>query len=396
MKVIRDPLHGHIEVDKVGLKLLDTKEMQRLRRVRQLGFTYLVYPGANHTRFEHSLGTYHLTDLLLKQLKLESEELKAAALLHDICHGPYSHVTERVISRYTKKTHEDVGDTISKGQIGEVLEEFCINPNDVADHIKGTSNLQILHSEIDVDRMDYLIRDAYYTGVAFGMVDHMRLIHEMDVIGGKLVVKIEGIQAVESLLVSRFLMRPTVYFHHVSRIAESMLTGALDHMIENRQIDVSALRGMDDYELNMVMRGSEGYSREIIEMINNRRLFKRAIFAGPESINIGSLIKENRKILEKEIAERSGVDEKYVILDIPKEPKMEEMKANIVIGGDVKRLDDVSELVKMLELAQWENYRVGVYTLKEHKEDVAKASRDILNVSKTSKQQFLEEFAKDS
>ena len=395
MKVIRDPLHGHVEVDKVGLKLLDTKEMQRLRRVRQLGFTYLVYPGANHTRFEHSLGTYHLTDLLLKQLKIEGEELKAAALLHDIGHGPYSHVTERVISRYTKKTHEDVRDTISKGQIGEVLEEFFINPNDVADHIKGTSNLQILHSEIDVDRMDYLIRDAYYTGVAFGMVDHMRLIHEMDIIGGKLVVKIEGIQAVESLLVSRFLMRPTVYFHHVSRIAESMLTGALDHMIENGQLDVGALRSMDDYELNMIMRGSEGYSREIIERINNRRLFKRAIFVGPRSINIASLIRENRKILEKEIAERSGVDEKYVILDIPKEPKMEEMKANIVIGEDVKRLDDVSQLVKMLELAQWENYRVGVYTPKEHKEDVAKAARDILNVHKIPKQQFLEEFTND-
>ncbi|MDY6865179.1 MAG: HD domain-containing protein [Halobacteriota archaeon] len=381
-------------MNKIGLKLLDTEEMQRLRRIRQLGFTYLVYPGANHTRFEHSLGTYYLTDILLKQLNIEGEEQKVAALLHDVCHGPYSHVTENIITQYTKKTHEDVRETISRGQIGEILEEFSINPKDVSDYITGASGLRILHSEIDVDRMDYLVRDAYYTGVAFGMVDHMRLIHEMDIIGGKLVVKIKGIQAVESLLVSRFLMRPTVYFHHVSRIAESMLAKALNTMIEDGNLDVLDLRAMDDYELNMTMRNSEGYSREIIEMINNRNLFKRAIYAGVDSINIGSLRKENRKLLEREIAKRSGVDEKYVILDIPKEPKMEEMKANIVIGDDVKRLDEVSELVKMLELAQWENYKIGVYTLKKYKENVARAACDILNVGKKPKQQFLGEFTK--
>ncbi|MDY6931594.1 MAG: HD domain-containing protein [Halobacteriota archaeon] len=396
MKVIRDPIHGHVEVDEVGLKLLDTEEMQRLRRIRQLGFTYLVYPGANHTRFEHSLGTYHLANILIKQLKIECEELNAAALLHDICHGPYSHVTENVIFQYTKKTHEDVGDTITKGKIGEILKDFSIDPKVVSDYITGISGLRILHSEIDVDRMDYLIRDAYYTGVSFGMVDNTRLIHVMDVINGKLVVKIEGIQAVESLLVSRFLMRPTVYFHHVSRIAESMMVKALNHMIDEEKLDVFELRVMDDYELNTKMRQSEGYSQEIIEMINNRNLFKRAIYAGVDSINIGSLRKENRRLLEKEIAKRSGVDEKYVILDIPKEPKMEEMKANIVIGDDVKRLEEVSELVKMLELAQWENYKIGVYTLKKHKEDVAKAACEVLNVDKKPKQQFLEEFTGDA
>ncbi|MDY6965235.1 MAG: HD domain-containing protein [Halobacteriota archaeon] len=391
MKVIRDPLHGHIEVDEIGLKLLDTRGIQRLRRIRQLGFSHLVYPGANHTRFEHSLGTYHLTDLLLKQLKIENEELKAAALLHDVCHGPYSHATEKVLFRYTKKTHEDVEKTISTGQIGDVLEEFSLSPKNVAGHVMGSSDLQVLHSEIDVDRMDYLVRDAYYTGVAFGLVDHLRLIHEMYILNGDLVVKIEGIKAVESLLVSRFLMRPTVYYHHVSRIAESMFARALELMIEDHKLELDALKTMDDYELNMAMRRSGGYPGEIIGRINNRRLFKRAIYVGPESVNIES-IKKDKKRMEKEITEVSGLEDGYVILDLPEEPKIEEIKAKVLIDDEIKQLHEVSYVVKMLELAERESWRVGVYTPEEHKDEVEKAARDILNVERKPKQQFLVEF----
>ena len=392
MKVIRDPLHGHIKMDELALKLIDTPQMQRLRRIRQLGFAYLVYPGANHTRFEHSLGTYNLAGILLDQLGIENEEIRVAALLHDIGHGPYSHSTEEMIHKYTKKTHEDVFGLIKKGEIKEILDEFSLSRDKIVKRIKGISDIEILHSEIDVDRMDYLIRDAYYTGVAFGLVDYLRLIHEMDFYSGKLVVKMGGIQAVESLLVSRFLMRPTVYYHHVSRIAESMLIRALDYLIEEKRLKVSELKRMDDYELNVFIKNSEGYARETIDRINDRKLFKRALYIGQGYINTGDLNLKNVRRTEKEIAETVGIDDGYVLIDVPKSPKIEETKAKILVNGDIKPLDEISQIVKTLESAQWENWRIGVYTLKEHLSVVEKVAKEVLGVEKMHRQQTLERF----
>ena len=113
-KVVRGPIHGYIRLDDLAIDILDTREMQRLRRIRQLGFSYLVYPGANHTRFEHSLGVFHLTSVLLEHLNVreETEELLAAALIHDIGHGPYSHVSEPLIRKFTGKSHEDIEDIV--------------------------------------------------------------------------------------------------------------------------------------------------------------------------------------------------------------------------------------------------------------------------------------------
>lgn len=393
MKVIRDPLHGHIKIDVLALKLIDTPQMQRLRRIRQLGFSYLVYPGANHTRFEHSLGTYNLANILLEHLKIEDEEIKVASLLHDIGHGPYSHTTEKIINKYTKKTHEDISDLIKETQIRDILDEFSLSKEKILEQIRGGSGLQILHSEIDVDRMDYLIRDAYYTGVAFGLVDYLRLIHEMDLYSGKLVVKIGGIKAVESLLVSRFLMRPTVYYHHVSRIAESMLIRALDYLVEEEVLNVGDLKKMDDFELNVFMRNSKGYAKDIIERIDNRRLFKRALYVGQEEfIDMTSLIRRDIRRMEQEITEIAGVEDGYVLIDIPKSPKIEEIKAKILVNGDIKSLDDVSQIVRTLEVAQWENWKVGVYTPKENLLKVENVVKDVLGVEKMHKQQTLEKF----
>ncbi|MDO9096669.1 MAG: HD domain-containing protein, partial [Candidatus Methanoperedens sp.] len=174
MKVIRDPIHDYIELDELALALIDTPQVQRLRRIRQLGFSNLVYPGANHTRFEHSLGVYHLAGCLVKQIdENKREELLAAAMLHDIGHGPFSHATEELIERYTRKRHDDAEELLRKGAISDVLRDFSLSPSSIAAHIKGETYIgQIINSEIDVDRMDYLVRDAHYTGVAFGLIDH--------------------------------------------------------------------------------------------------------------------------------------------------------------------------------------------------------------------------------
>src|SRR4030067_1035671 len=128
MKVIRDPIHDHIELDELALSLIDTPVVQRLRRIRQLGFSNLVYPGANHTRFEHSLGVYHLTRMLIDQVEEHRQkELLAAALLHAVGDGPFSHATEHLIQRYTKRKHDDVEAILRKGSVSDVLRNNSIS-----------------------------------------------------------------------------------------------------------------------------------------------------------------------------------------------------------------------------------------------------------------------------
>src|SRR3990172_6773807 len=311
MKVIRDPIHDYIELDDLALSLIDTPALQRLRRIRQLGFSNLVYPGANHTRFEHSLGVYHLTGHLIEQVdEKEQKELMAAALLHDIGHGPFSHATEDLIERYTRRCHDDVEELLKKGEISDVLNDHSLSPSSIAKHIKGdTYPGQIINSEIDVDRMDYLVRDAHYTGVAFGLIDHVRLIHELRFNENKLVLNTGGLQAAESLLVSRFLMHPTVYFHHVSRIAESIFTHAAQYMIDSGSLSPAMLQRMDDAEFMMNMKGAGGYALDIAGRLDERRLFKRALYVGCEALNCDALkFRDRVKRVEKEIAESTGID----------------------------------------------------------------------------------------
>nr|HML27005.1 HD domain-containing protein [Methanomethylovorans sp.] len=132
----------------------------------------------------------------------EKDELRVAALLHDIGHGPLSHVTESFISQYTRQKHEDVLHLLRKGRIAEILDEHGLSPTTIQKHIKGETDLgKILSSEIDVDRMDYLVRDSHYTGVAFGLVDHVRLIHEMQFYEDKLVVGAGGVKACTHLFI---------------------------------------------------------------------------------------------------------------------------------------------------------------------------------------------------
>ncbi|MFA7036171.1 MAG: HD domain-containing protein, partial [Methanosarcina sp.] len=275
MKVVLDPVHGYIELDEVVQELLDTPQIQRLRRVRQLGFSNLVYPGANHTRFEHSLGTMHLASMLMKNLDSIDEdkklEIRVASLLHDVGHGPFSHVTENVIYKYTRRRHDEIKEILGKGEIKEILKKYGIYPGELAKHVEGETSLgQILSSEIDVDRMDYLVRDAHYTGVAFGVVDYNRLINQMSFHEDRLVVDQGGLKAAESLLVSRFWMNTSVYYHHVTRISEAMCSKAVEHMIEDGEMDPFRLRQMDDIDLIAAMRSSKGYGGELARRLDSR------------------------------------------------------------------------------------------------------------------------------
>jgi hypothetical protein len=392
MKVIRDPIHGYIELDALTMALIDSSPMQRLRRISQLGLSNLVYPGANHTRFEHSLGVMHLAGMLTSRINTvtgeEKEELRVAALLHDLGHGPFSHVTEGLVKHYTRQGHEDIRDILKKGEIAEILSEHGINPVKVERHIQGQTDFgKILNSEIDVDKMDYLVRDSHYTGVAFGLVDHARLINEMQFYENKLVVAAGGVKAAESLLVSRFLMHPSVYYHHVSRIAETMFVRAVEDLIQQEMLDPFELRRMDDARIFETIRNNSGYAGELAARLDGRKLYKRALYVGFEDVGEGVLKqRKNVRRIEAEIADMVGIDSKEVLIDIPRDPEIVEMKALVKMNGRMLRLDEASHVVATLEQAHRDNWKMGVYTTQENREAVGKAARDFFDIKRETRQ----------
>ncbi|WP_292463132.1 HD domain-containing protein [Methanolobus sp.] len=392
MKVIRDPIHGYIELDALTMALIDSSPMQRLRRISQLGLSNLVYPGANHTRFEHSLGVMHLAGMLTSRIDTvtgeEKEELRVAALLHDLGHGPFSHVTEGLVKHYTRQGHEDIRDILKKGEIAEILSEHGINPVKVERHIQGQTDFgKILNSEIDVDKMDYLVRDSHYTGVAFGLVDHARLINEMQFYENKLVVAAGGVKAAESLLVSRFLMHPSVYYHHVSRIAETMFVRAVEDLIQQGVLDPFELRRMDDARIFETIRNNNGYAGELAARLDDRKLYKRALYVGFEDVGEGVLKqRKNVRRIEAEIADIVGIDSKEVLIDIPRDPEIVEMKALVKMNGRMLRLDEASHVVATLEQAHRDNWKMGVYTTQENREAVGRAARDFFDIKRETRQ----------
>lgn len=391
---IRDPVHGYVKLDDFAQSLINTPQMQRLRWIKQLGLANLVYPGANHTRFEHSLGAYHLAGVLADHLGLDEEErllVGAAAILHDIGHGPLSHATEAALSPSLRREHESVIDLLRKSELREVLREHGLLPQEVQSMIKGENRLgQIVSSEIDADRMDYLIRDSHYTGVAYGVIDHLRLIKMIKVHLGNLVVESGGIQAATSLLISRLLMHPAVYYHHVCRISECMISAGIRRMIGDG-IEAGEIKLMDDEQLFSSMIDHEGIAAEMVSRIKSRRLFKRAVYVGLESLESYSRSWGNERRIAQEIADQAGLDPDYVLVDNPALPDSEEGDFPVLVDGEVKTLRDVSPLVAILEQANRANWRFGVYAREEDRERVAQAARKCLNLKKNPIQHTLKD-----
>jgi HD superfamily phosphohydrolase len=379
MTTIKDSVHDHIEIHGVARELLDTPPVQRLRRISQLGTVTLVYPSANHTRFEHSLGVYYLADSALDHLGIEgvqAERVRAAAILHDVGHGPYSHNIEEVIYRHTGKYHDEVHDLIGSGPVARVLSDAGINPDHVADLIAGEGELgQLVSGELDVDRMDYLVRDAHHTGVPYGTIDHERLTRELRFVDGDLVLDEGNVQTAESLLLARALMNPTVYTHHVARISKAMLRRGAERVIDVGDVDPETLRRMDDHELNVTLRECESTS-EIARRLDDRDLFKRAIWAELDAVP-GDLLDAGPAELrsfERAIADAANVDADAVILDVPAKPSMKESSSRVLVNGEVRRLDQQSTLVSALRVAQHDQWRMGIYAPPEKSERVGNAA----------------------
>ncbi|QKS72821.1 HD domain-containing protein [Paenalkalicoccus suaedae] len=246
-KVFKDPVHRYIHVrDELIWELVGTREFQRLRRIRQLGTTYLTFHGAEHTRFNHSLGVYEIMRRMVENLEKKGEWDKderlvclAAALLHDVGHGPFSHSFEKVFHM----DHEEwtrriiLGDTEINSVLSRMGADF---PMRVADVIAKTYDnkliVSLISSQIDADRMDYLLRDAFYTGVSYGNFDMERILRVMRPSEDQAVFKQSGMHAVEDYIMSRYQMYWQVYFHPVSRSAEVILTKILHrakHLLAN-------------------------------------------------------------------------------------------------------------------------------------------------------------------
>lgn len=239
-KVFKDPVHGYIYVnDPLIWDLINTKEMQRLRRIRQLGTSYVTYPGGEHSRFSHSLGVYEVIRQIIQSFARNAYEwpseynqlVMVAGLLHDIGHAPFSHALEKVIGL----RHEIWGERIilePTTEVHQVLAQIDPElPSQVASVINKTHPQKLVVSlvsgQLDADRLDYLMRDSIFTGVDYGKFDLARIIRVMRPLGGRIVVKRSGLHTVEAYLLARYFMYWQVYFHPVSRSAEVILKAIL-------------------------------------------------------------------------------------------------------------------------------------------------------------------------
>ncbi len=294
-KSIFDPVHGTILLDGPALALIGTGEFQRLWGIRQTGFAHLVFPGANHTRLEHSLGTFWVAGQMADRLGLEGRarrRVTAAALLHDLGHGPFSHTLDAPMAEVLGMSHEGVSRARIEGtdpswppsaaEVPRILERFDLRPSEVADLVdpprgSSASTLEraILHSAVDADRIDYLQRDAHYTGVGHGAVDAGRLLETIREDAGHVVFAEKGRSAVEGFLVGRALMYSTVYYHKTVRAAEMMAQASVERQPGFPDVAREQFRWTDGELLSRLREGT-GVSGELAEGLLTRRLYKRA------------------------------------------------------------------------------------------------------------------------
>ena len=382
MTAIKDSVHDYVSLCSVAQDLLDTRPVQRLRHIKQLSTVRLVYPSASHTRFEHSLGVYHLASRALEFMGVTGEQarhVRAAALLHDVGHGPYGHQTEEVIRRRTGEDHDEIADLLAETTIADSLRAHDLDPQTVAGIVRGEGALgQLVSGELDVDRMDYLVRDAHHTGVPYGTIDHERLIRGLVFVDGQLVLSEGNLESAESLLLARALMDSTVYRHHVSRIAGAMLERASERLLDGAYT-IEEFRRMADHDLLVRLREEVPALGDRIE---HRNLFKRAVWASLDEVpaRVVEMSFEDERETEAAIARRADVDEQEVIVDVPSRPALKESNSHVVVDGVVQRLEDASELVPAMRAARRRGWRMGVYAPSDAVPEVAAAACDELGL----------------
>ena len=358
MTSIRDPLWNTIVVDAVARRLIDTPVFQRLRYVRQLGLAHLVYPGATHTRFEHALGAYHLARRTLGVLD-DRRELDAippdergvviaAALLHDVGHHPFSHALEEIGAQHHEVAARPL---ITQGPIADELRASIAPdaPERVYALIRGqsASPLQgLISGSLDLDKIEYLKRDAFMCGVPYGEIDVDRLINALTVVhdAGRVTIGVldKGLSALESLLFAKYQMYRNVYWHHAVRSATAMYKRLVDDAIRDGALDDSALSSLTDEGLLHVLDTAS--NAPLLDALRTRRLYKRAFecAAGDLPDGAGDWIAvelDRVRATEDALARRLGLASGEVLLDFPEKPQMLGLDLPVRLrGGQVHRL----------------------------------------------------------
>jgi HD superfamily phosphohydrolase len=341
--IIRDPLWNNIQVDRSTMRLVDTPVFQRLRYVRQLGLAYLVYPGATHTRFEHALGAYHLARRVLAQLAeqgavdgVEPDDapiVRAAALLHDVGHYPFSHALEEIGATH----HEEVArPLITQGAVADTLREEigADAPERVLALIRGESRsaLQgLVSGSLDLDKIEYLKRDALMCGVPYGEIDVDRLLHALLIVRepetGRPVIGVheKGLSALESLLFAKYQMYRNVYWHHAVRSATAIYKRLVDDALAAGVLDPRELSAFTDEGLLHHLAAHA--PSPLLTALRERRLYKRAFQCPAAELEgeAGEWIAADRALavrVEDALARELGMREGSLLLDYPVKTQM--------------------------------------------------------------------------
>jgi uncharacterized protein len=337
---IVDPIHEFISVYNHEIQIIDSPIFQRLRRIRQLAGAHLVYPGAQHSRFEHSLGTMHIASQAASILKEknylgsdEVENLRLSALLHDVGHGPFSHLFEEVLQKKKKISHEQIGEKlILESEIGDLISKNGFNKKFIGKLAFGNSKYsfmnEIISGGLSADMMDYLLRDGYFTGAEHARLDFKRIINSLAVHKNKLSLDKSALHSFESMMISRYQMFKAVYFHKTVRSAEVMLLESM--LLADDELGLTTndlqkyVRLTDEFVISRLIslpkRNSElKIARQLALDYQERRLLKcvyERIFVKPRMGKI------NPTELQHEIAKKAKVDNTEVFVDVSKTPSI--------------------------------------------------------------------------
>ncbi|HEY3114156.1 MAG TPA: HD domain-containing protein [Gemmatimonadaceae bacterium] len=342
-EILRDPVWNNIRVDDLTLELVDTEVFQRLRYVRQLGWTYLVYPGATHSRFEHALGTHHLSRRTLALLgeaedstsisEIDQAIVRSAALLHDVGHYPFSHALEEIGALH----HEDVArPLITEGSVATLLSSRLGSdaPIKVFDLIRGRSDspLQgLISGSLDLDKIEYLKRDAFMCGVPYGEIDVDRLTNALVLVDDpatrrrSLGVQEKALSALESLLFAKYQMYRNVYWHHAVRSATAMYKRLVEDAVRADVVGVESLARHTDEGLMHLLESER--PTPLLSALKERRLYKRAVEWPAAELDDDGLewIATDRKRVadvESSLASEFGLTPGELLLDYPVKTEM--------------------------------------------------------------------------
>ena len=407
---IKDPVYGYVYLSESEKNLVDSFPMQRLHRLRQLAGAEYVYPGANHTRFEHSIGTMHLAHRLTDNPNLsqhldegEMEMIHCAALLHDVGHGPFSHVFEHLLEKFLNQTHEEMTAwIIEKSELSDKIKTAGYDPGKIAKLAigrlapEGKAFMdQTIQSAVDVDKLDFIVRDTYHTGAEYGNVDVFRLIHMLDVLDENLAIDTGALSALESFILARVESFRSIYFHRVSRAVQIMLASAMEAAKDELGLvkfsTPEEYLALNDYTVWTMLKLSEK-SRKIMENLERRRLLKcvydQTFYVKEKTISKLFSAEEIRNEMRDKIAEEAGIDPKSVVIDVPTLPSvpyhhsvlLEPMEIPIFYktrdGGKIQqRLSEVSRIYEALK--GFINV-IRVYTSEKQRAKVADAAAKAL------------------